>query len=127
VNKFEINKSKCAGCGACLRACPHGAIKIGEDEKAFIDQNKCKKCGTCQKICPFDAIEKILEELDEKNVKQPKASSSSALAPILYGPPVARRRELGTGRGFGRDIGRGLGRGPRDGRGGGRGGGGRGR
>ena len=114
--KFEVNKSKCAGCGACLRACPHEAIKIREDGKAFIDQNKCKKCGTCQEICPFDAIEKISEELDEKNVKQPKTLLSSALAPIPYG----------IGRGFGRGIGRGFGRGPRDGRGGGRGGGGRG-
>ena len=59
--KFKVNKSKCAGCGACLRACPFGAIKMGKDGKAFIDQNKCKKCGTCQGICPFDAIEKISE------------------------------------------------------------------
>jgi len=60
--KFKVNKSKCAGCGACLRACPHGAIKIGKDGKAFIDQSKCKKCGTCQEICPFDAIQKIEDE-----------------------------------------------------------------
>jgi ferredoxin len=60
--KFEINKKKCAGCGACLRACPYGAIKIGEDGKAFIDQKKCRKCGTCQEICPFDAILKIEDE-----------------------------------------------------------------
>ena len=123
--KFEVNKSKCAGCGACLRACPHEAIKIREDGKAFIDQNKCKKCGTCQEICPFDAIEKISEELDEKNVKQPKTSSSSAPAPIPYGPLAARGRNLGIGRGFGRGTGRGFGRGPRNGRGGGRGGGGK--
>lgn len=57
--KFKIDKSKCAGCGACLQACPHGAIKMGKDGKAFIDQSKCRKCGACKKICPFDAIEKI--------------------------------------------------------------------
>ncbi len=60
--KFKVNKSKCAGCGACLQACPYGAIKIGEDGKAFIDQSKCQKCGTCQEICPFDAIQKIEDE-----------------------------------------------------------------
>ena len=60
--KFEVNKKKCAGCGACLRVCPHGAIKIGPDGKAFIDQKKCQKCGTCQEICPFDAIQKIEDE-----------------------------------------------------------------
>jgi len=115
--KFEVNKLKCAGCGACLRACPHGAIKIGEDGKAFIDQNKCKKCGTCQEICPFDAIEKISEGLDKKNIKQP--------TPIPYESPVAQKRDLGIGMGFGGGMGRGLGRGPRDGRGAGRGGGGK--
>jgi NAD-dependent dihydropyrimidine dehydrogenase PreA subunit len=103
--KFEVNKLKCAGCGACLRACPHGAIKIGEDGKAFIDQGKCKKCGKCQGICPFDSIEEILEEVARGQVSIP------------YGPLANRRRDLGMGRGFGR--------GPRDGRGGGRGGGGR--
>lgn len=123
--KFKVNKSKCAGCGACLRACPHGAIKIGEDGKAFIDQDKCKRCGTCQKICPFNAIEKISEELNEKNVKQPNIPLSPTPTPTPYGPPVAKRRDLGTGRGFGRGMGRGLGRGPQDGRGVGRGRGGR--
>jgi len=59
MNSFQINKSKCAGCEACLRACPHGAIEIKEDGKAFIDQDKCKKCGACQKICPFDAIKEV--------------------------------------------------------------------
>jgi len=67
--KFEIDKSKCAGCGACLRVCPFGAIKIGKDGKAFINQNKCKKCGKCQKICPFDTIKEISEETDGKNIK----------------------------------------------------------
>ena len=24
----KVNESKCTGCGICVRACPHGAIKI---------------------------------------------------------------------------------------------------
>jgi len=64
--EYRINKSKCAGCGACLNVCPYGAIEIREDGKAFIDQDKCKKCGECQKICPFDAI----EEITKKKVKK---------------------------------------------------------
>ena len=120
--KFEVNKSKCAGCGACLRACTHGAIKIGEDGKALINQSKCKKCGKCQRICPFDAIEEIPEEENKENIKQLRTSAPTQSP---YGPPITRKRGFGMGRGLGRGFGKGLGRGPRDGRGGGRGGGGR--
>jgi len=119
--KFEVNKSKCAGCGACLRACPHGAIKIGEDGKAFIDQGKCKKCGKCQEVCPFNAIEEISEKEGKENIKQSK-TSVPAQVPNDFS---VRRKGFGMGRGLGKGMGRGLGRGPRNGRGGGRGGGGK--
>lgn len=56
MSKFKIDKSKCAGCGACLKACPYGAIKIGEDGKGVIDKEKCRNCGKCKEVCPFDAI-----------------------------------------------------------------------
>lgn len=56
MSKFEIDQSKCAGCGACLKFCPHGAIKIGKDGKATIDTNKCRDCGKCKESCPFNAI-----------------------------------------------------------------------
>jgi len=56
MSKLKINKSKCAGCGACLRVCPYGAIKIGKDGKAVIDKDKCRNCGKCKEVCPFDAI-----------------------------------------------------------------------
>lgn len=54
---YKINKSKCAGCGACLKVCPFNAITIGKDGKAIIDQTKCQKCGQCKDVCPFNAIE----------------------------------------------------------------------
>jgi ferredoxin len=56
MKKFKINKLKCAGCGACIKVCPYGAIKIGKDGKATIDEEKCQKCGKCKEACPFDAI-----------------------------------------------------------------------
>lgn len=60
---YKVNKSKCAGCGACIQVCPHGAIKIGEDGKAIIDQKKCQKCDKCKETCPFDTIEEVSEKL----------------------------------------------------------------
>ena len=56
MSKFKVDKSKCAGCGACLKVCPYGAIKIGEDGKAVINKEKCRNCGKCKEIYPFDAI-----------------------------------------------------------------------
>ena len=60
INKnvtYRINKSKCAGCGACLGICGE-IIKI-EDGRAVINEGKCQQCGQCVEICPFGAIEEV--------------------------------------------------------------------
>ncbi|MGA1825887.1 MAG: NADH-ubiquinone oxidoreductase-F iron-sulfur binding region domain-containing protein, partial [bacterium] len=54
--KYEIDQEQCNGCGACLRACPHGAI-TGEKKQAHaIDLQSCQKCGICIGECKFNAI-----------------------------------------------------------------------
>ena len=47
------NPVKCIECGACLRACPQGAV---QDREGFpIDRKKCTGCGVCVKYCPSNA------------------------------------------------------------------------
>ena len=54
--EYNVDKSACTSCGACVGICPKDAIEIGEDGKAIIDQTKCNQCGKCIAICPEDAI-----------------------------------------------------------------------
>lgn len=60
MKNFKVEKSRCAGCGACISVCPHGAISIGNDGRAMINEEKCKKCGKCKEVCPFNAIQEFL-------------------------------------------------------------------
>jgi ferredoxin len=45
---------RCNGCGACVDACPFGAIAV--DGSARIDPGKCMGCGACRRSCPVDAL-----------------------------------------------------------------------
>ena len=53
---YTILADKCTGCGACLRACPAGAISGEKKEPHKIDTATCIKCGGCIQKCKFEAI-----------------------------------------------------------------------
>ncbi|GEM_PF-1305172 len=97
--KFEVDKSKCVGCGACLKICPSGAIKIDKDGKAFIIQDKCRGCGICQNVCSFSAIGEISE--NSESVKNSLDFSVSRKQSFGFGvgKDIVRRfgRRLGNG------------------------------
>ncbi len=53
---YSVIEKTCTGCGACLRACPSGAI-TGEKKKPHrIDPDKCIKCGACFDVCKFASV-----------------------------------------------------------------------
>jgi thioredoxin reductase/ferredoxin len=53
----EIDPAKCAGCGACVRACPEGDVLRIIDHKAYlVHATKCVGHGQCEVVCPFGAI-----------------------------------------------------------------------
>ncbi len=55
--------SQCNGCGACVKACPVGAMKKAEKRVAgkrkrwvVIDESLCLGCGVCRTACKFDSL-----------------------------------------------------------------------
>jgi NADH:ubiquinone oxidoreductase subunit F (NADH-binding)/(2Fe-2S) ferredoxin/Pyruvate/2-oxoacid:ferredoxin oxidoreductase delta subunit len=55
---YSINEEMCKACGACLRACPSGAITGAKKVPHKIDQSKCIKCGSCFEVCKFNSVER---------------------------------------------------------------------
>lgn len=58
---------KCLGCGACLAACPNGALSAGE-HGVQIDREKCRGCGTCADQCFSGALVLSGKEMDTEEV-----------------------------------------------------------
>ena len=50
-------ESRCVCCGACIEACPNGAITIAENKKLIHDRNLCDVCKTkeCVNACLHEA------------------------------------------------------------------------
>lgn len=49
-----INEKTCTSCGACVSACPFGALRM--ENVAVVDVNLCTLCGACVDACPVGAI-----------------------------------------------------------------------
>ena len=51
----------CLGFGTCLKVCPFGAIRMGQDHLPVIDSTKCAACGKCVAVCPRNIIHLVPE------------------------------------------------------------------
>lgn len=66
---IKVMQDNCIGCGACVTACPFGAITMQDDDKAFITE-ACTICGACVETCPVDTI---VREEEKKTAVMDKA------------------------------------------------------
>lgn len=53
----QVDESLCIGCGACVAACPFGALSVGD--VATVDTVRCVGCGVCTLACPQNALSLI--------------------------------------------------------------------
>jgi len=52
--EIAFAEEHCLRCGACVQACPLGAIDL--DSPARIDRRRCDRCGLCVEACPGPAL-----------------------------------------------------------------------
>lgn len=50
-----VYKDRCTGCGACVKICPEGAVKL-INKKSGIDVSRCIGCAQCIAVCPTSAM-----------------------------------------------------------------------
>jgi formate dehydrogenase beta subunit len=46
----------CIGLGSCVKACPFGALSMGDDGLPLVHEDICTGCGTCVRTCPKGII-----------------------------------------------------------------------
>jgi len=46
----------CIGLGSCVKACPFGALSMGNDGLPLVHEDICTGCGTCVRTCPKGII-----------------------------------------------------------------------
>jgi pyruvate formate lyase activating enzyme len=60
---------KCVGCGACVAACPHGAVVVGQDGLVY-DKTLCTNCGACAAVCFSGALSLAGREMTAEQVME---------------------------------------------------------
>jgi len=56
--RIEIDRYKCAYCGACVAVCKFNANELIETF-LVIDDEKCTGCLACIKVCPVGALSAV--------------------------------------------------------------------
>ncbi len=93
---LKIDKEKCLGCGACIDACPYGALDLVDD--VVVVNEKCTACGACIDACPVMAL--LIPRLSGGDAERLSAYrvSGSGSSSSMGGCAKSPRKLLGQGR-----------------------------
>lgn len=86
-------EKKCIGCGACLKACPAGALYRARDGRIGRDNSKCTLCMECVRHCYAKAMHVYgeavtVDELYSRVRNQPLAWRSDGGITVSGGEPL---------------------------------------
>ncbi len=56
LNTLEYDADRCTGCKMCVIVCPRRIFQMEGKKAKVIDKSKCIECGACMKNCAFGAI-----------------------------------------------------------------------
>lgn len=55
-----FDRSRCDGCGRCVRVCPNRALSMKNGRVVVSDPLTCDYHGFCERVCPVQAIRRPL-------------------------------------------------------------------
>jgi thioredoxin reductase/Pyruvate/2-oxoacid:ferredoxin oxidoreductase delta subunit len=63
-----IDRSRCIGCGSCVRACPEGGVlAVVHGQATIVQGSRCVGHGRCAEECPVGAIALTLGDRSQRN------------------------------------------------------------
>lgn len=71
-----VAEERCRGCGACVDACPRGALYL-ENGKAHVLAAQCAGCELCIEACPESAIYAVREPVVPTSAEKQALRSTS--------------------------------------------------
>jgi ferredoxin len=95
---IKIDKDKCNGCGACIKACHEGALQLIGGKAELVSDIYCDGLGACLPECPTGALlieEREAADFDEEAVQSKLVKENLPLNDLACGCPGTEARVLG--------------------------------
>ncbi len=94
----EIDGTKCNGCDACVRVCPHGVLALSHIEAGSeyrIDPGQCTGCQLCNDVCDQGAVT-LKTMVTQKQRSVPLKGGKCRICGVRFHAPKAAKGQHDT-------------------------------